>query len=125
MAKVTWSNADLKAGNNLLLVPGQGAGTVIVPDLMFMVMNYGGTNAWTSNPATSLLSNGVTMGGLTTATWTDVFTKIIYVAFPSYNGQNTNVENGAISLHLSAAPTGNAAGDNTVTVFFYYKILNI
>lgn len=121
----TWSNADIKANTPLALVAAPGANKFIFVDDIIVRFNYGGTNAWTSSPSIFLTYGGVAGGSLAVG-WTNAFT--IYDLVDSTGLvpiTPANLVNTALTFTLSAPPTGNAAGDNTVTVKVYYTVVDV
>jgi hypothetical protein len=127
---VTWSNAALKAGTALTLVASAGAGVVIVPVQAVYKFNYGGTNAFTSNPTadigfgttqgTSIKLNGPSSIG---TFWMATANEYYLTTMNGITLTAVAAENTAIYARLSAALTGNAAGNNTVTVqLIYYTV---
>jgi len=117
----------LKAGTALTLVPAQGANTIIVPISCITKHVYGGTNVWSNLPTTSLNYGGIeVIAVVQNPVWTTAGN-----AFGlGYNiGSDTATEaqcvNLDLTLTLSAALTGNAAGDNTAIVSTKYIIVSV
>lgn len=107
------------------MIPAPGANKFILIDDLIIRFNYGGTNAWTSNPQIQILYNGVLIQSIA-PTWTSTFTKYDPIdGFALMQIAGTDFVNQAVSLGLSAAPTGNAAGDNTITIWCNYTIVDV
>lgn len=127
--EATWSNADLKANTALPLVAAQGANTIIVPQYFIARLNYGGNNAFTGTPTTQLRYGGSVSSVTQTfgaAFWNATATTLFGWTNPlNIVGTTFNMVNVAVDLNLSAAITGNAANDNTVTILFGYDVITL
>jgi hypothetical protein len=133
VADITLTNSQLKnlTTTPITLVAAQGAGTIIVPVSMFTRLNYGGNNIFTG-AATFRFALGT---GLTTATaffnigGLDLSASTYYFptvdTFNSGTGNvNTNCENQPLVVYNSGtALTGNAANDNTYTIYVLYYVV--
>lgn len=120
----TWTNADLKAGTALTLLPAQGAGTIIVPVSIYLKLNYGGNSAFTNSRTISAINpvNGMSPGA---AFW-QATADAIATGLPV--DETTGASFALLSninyvLTLSGGLLGNPDNDNTVTVKMRYYIM--
>lgn len=127
----TITNAQLKAGTPITLISAGGAGTIIYVTSANFKLNYGGNNAFSNTPTAGISYSTTTTNALITigaSFWTATSN---YYSIPSpYNAVSlaadaSALENAAISWVMSAASTGNAANDNTVTVEIKYLTLTL
>ena len=128
---VTLTSAQIKAlsATPITLLAAQGAGTSIVPLQIQAKMTYGGTNVFTA-PQDITVKYTTSVANFLAVI---VGTGFIDQAVSMYNltgidqdviAAATVVENAAVILfNEAAAITGNAAGDNTVTVTMIYTVL--
>lgn len=118
-----YGNAALKAGTQvpLLPAPGEGYGWYVSGSTCEQV--YGGHNAWTNTPSLSLYYNGITEGNNLTASWIGTQNLLTTSSVVLTNIPVVNMNNGALSMGVSTALTGNAAGDNYVVVTIYYRLI--
>lgn len=101
---------------------------MIQPVSWFIRLNYGGSNVFTNSPIVDIQYNGVTItafSSLGTAFWTGTANYICYNPSVNFEAVATGLENQAVTLKLSMAQAGNAAGDNTVTVILFYTVTTI
>lgn len=126
---LTWTNAALKAGTGLAF--GTAApNTIIIPVCMAFQLNYGGTSAFTSEPSVKPEYGGVAYGGnISVASfWESTETSMALCQFTA-GFTATTIPSTWINvqpiLTLSAGITGNAAGDNTVTIYMTYLVLSV
>lgn len=123
--EATWSNAALKAGTTLTIIPAQGANTIVLPLWIVLKMNYGGNNAFTNSRNLSIITPmfDVAPGA---AFWQATANSYAWsMPTDSLTGASAAVTNANIDLVLSGGLTGNAANDNTVTVKARYSLLTI
>lgn len=125
------TNAQLKTAFSLQLIPAQGANTVIVPIFVGWKLKYGGSNVFTNNPTTRLnystavASNIIATNNAGNAFWQQA-SDTFFFAYPQINElSSSNITNVAVYYNSGLAATGNAAGDNTVTVNCLWYISNI
>jgi hypothetical protein len=124
-ATATITNAQLKAATAVQIVAAQGAGTHNYIVSAQFKLNYGGTNAFTNNPLGGLgngnsASNWI-LGPTGTTFWQATSSQYYLTNMPLGKAFTASVgENAALYWTLSAALTGNAANDNTITLQVYY-----
>lgn len=115
------------------ILAAPGSGKVIRPVCCDVKLNYGGTNAFTNGQNFALKhggSGGTSMGTINVASMlggtANAYT-INNVMMGSNNVAATVLENAALFVQNSGATeiSGNAAGDNTVTVTLLYYILSL
>jgi len=127
---VTISNATLKSTNATTLVPAQGVGTVVQVISSAWRLNYGGSNVFTSSPATLFRYNN-SFGGQN-PTFGNTFWEASQDSVTlRYDPLRENpliaseCENLPVTVRLNSAITGNAANNNTVTVVTKYVVNNL
>lgn len=129
---VTIPNSDLKSGASTLIIPAQGAGTVIVAYSAVWQLIYGGSNAFTNIPL-DRLSYGSTYttgrifdgpGGA--SFWQATTNFYAYQLFQQTTTlANSLVENTALYNTMSTAATGNASNDNIIKVNVLYYVITL
>jgi len=125
---LTWTNAQLKAGTPLTIVPAQGPGFVVIISGIYLRMNYGGTNVFTNSPAINIDYNGILSASLAidvNVFWQSAANTVSVNEGPNMASLLSNFDNQPVILNLTAALTGNAAGDNTVTVIAEYQVIGL
>lgn len=129
VASRTLSNSDLRSTTAFELVPAQGADTIIVCSNFTVVHNYGGTNVWTSIGAQQIgyqeptMLNAVTIAGAAFTLATSNMRSGPYTSQAS--GPISTIINQPLSFRLATGGTGNAANDNTATVFVEYYVITL
>lgn len=134
-ATLTLTSAQVLAlrATPIQIVAAPGAGKVIRPVCCDVKMTYGGTNAFTNGQNFTLKhgsGSGTSMGTVNTASMlngtTTAYT-INNVMMGSNSVAATIMENQSLVVQNGGASeiTGNAAGDNTVTVTLLYYILSL
>lgn len=124
---LTWSNAELKARTDLVLVPAQGADTIIVIDDMLLEMVYGGNNAFSGTPTMTIKYNGVNANPLTPGATFYNQTQNTYLNWDGFLAvafTAANFVNKDLSISLGAGLTGNAANDNFMRIKVTYSVIN-
>jgi len=127
MTTVSISNADLRTTNEILLVPAQGANTMIVPVHITQVHVYGGTNAWTTigNAFIRYDSFTGTTVALTNVNATATLSQMRQQAMSS-NAENLSAcTNQPLNYLLDAGGTGNAANNNTAMIYITYYVVDV
>ncbi|QKV51006.1 hypothetical protein [Crucivirus sp.] len=129
----TWTNAALKAGTDLTLITAPAAGRFLYVYGVFLKLNYGGTNAFTNTPTITHKIGTTSIGGsvaspttfwtATANTYTMMSPHALNSANLSYQLAATVLDGAAYKLTLSAALTGNAANNNTVTAIVEYRLM--
>jgi len=124
VASVAVSNAELKAATSKTMVTAQGAGTVIIPIRVGIVMHYGGTNAFTNNAGINFrwgTSDCMSVFGAGTNTFSTCFFDAGTVSTAALSA----AENADLTAKPGNAYTGNAAGNNTATFYALYYVLTL
>lgn len=123
----TISNATLRTTSPTTLVAAQGAGTVVQITEIDILLNYGGTNAFTTGGGVGIKYNNnasatITSGGYSFSQSAD---SLGYFRPPDSIGpfSLTLMENQPVTFNIVTALAGNAANDNTVAVVVYYQVL--
>ena len=131
-ATVVLTSAQVKAlrATPQTIVAAQGAGTFIAIVSASSKMTYAGTNVFTNGQVRELLYNGVTQitTGCTTAAQINSSQNYYAAAAISQASNNsTFTENVGVLIKNTGASeiTGNAAGDNTLTISVLYRVLTI
>ncbi len=132
------TNAQLKALNTtgIQILAGQGSGTVIVIVSVVLKLIYGGTNAFTNSPSTTIgygTTPAATGGGWVItvpvgfwqATASQYYLNPVGAVATGISTAATVAENGALYIQTSTNITGNAAGDNTAKVQVNYYVISI
>lgn len=125
--QTTYTNAAIKAGSALTIVPAQGAGTYVQVQNIDMRFNYGGNNNFTSTQVLNVNWGANFWYSINPgAGFWEATANRIYNSYPTNtNDLLSNVENMPINVQLAAGLTGNAAADNTVTIDCYYKVVTL
>jgi hypothetical protein len=138
---VVMTSAQVKAlaETPITIVPAQGTGMVVLPLSVSFKLDYGGTNAFVNGGAIDLayyLASGPTFYLFNTAS--NIFSNTLVQAtantygllqaldggmqeFPATQCENLPV----VITNQGADITGNAAGNNTITVVTQYLVLSI
>lgn len=127
-ANVTLTSAQVKAlkATPITLVAAPGADLAVVPIAVNIVVNYGGTNAFTED-ADDLSIGYATSGEIKEIESTGLIDQTNdewrYITF-EHAETFIPVENEAVVItNLDDEIAGNAAGDNTVLVRLYYRVV--
>lgn len=123
----TWTNAELKAGTQKVVVAAPGANKVIIPISIVLSMIYGGSNVFTNAPTLTFRhgANPTISINVTGTFWTSASSRNAYQSnFADPDSSLALFTNGALSVNLSTGLTGNAANDNVVKVGVYYYIVD-
>lgn len=140
---ITLTSAQIKAlhGTPIEIIPAQGAGKVIGIVHAYAKFNYGGTNVFVAGASQnvnlyygagtasitsvsgSLINNATLVSSSTQYSIGDIANS--NGVFPIY--KTTAIENVNVSAYNSVATeiSGNAANDNTITIFVLYIVLTL
>lgn len=129
MTEVTLTSAQVKAlkGTPITLVAAPGADLAIVPMAVNIVVNYGGTNAFTETADD--LSIGYAGGAElmeieSTGLIDQTNDEWRFIEFTGHDETFIPVENAAVVItNLDDEIAGNAGADNTVKVRLYYRVV--
>lgn len=132
-AVVVLSNAQLRAGTRVIVIPGN-AGEIIAIDDYYIESNYGGNNVWTGGAQITFAYEGnhtiSVTAGLSNVTFWQVAGNCYLLndnpqvnTIPYNTGQIVGrwVEIGSSAVLLG----GNASNDNTVTVRIIYSVIKV
>lgn len=128
---VVISNADLKAANSVTLLAAPGAGKFIQPMYFVATCDVATASVFTNAPSMNFRYNDSATGqessSLGSVTFWQSSTATIYRLILQVAGTNdqANFVNQPLTCRLSAAVTGNAANNKTVTIRLQYRIVNI
>lgn len=123
----TWTNAQLKAGTTLTVVPAPGVGKRLEIVNVTWTLLYGGNNAFTNAPAMAVYTGSYYTLAVPASTtlWQATEDSLLFYNIPNFAVVKSQVDNGALIVTLASALTGNAANDNTVVVEMDYYIETI
>lgn len=126
-ASISFSNTELKAGTDKIIVAAPGANKLIVPLQVITRLNYGGTNAFTAGSIFYTWDNNVVLGQNLNLdinnTTTDICTSTVFLA--TQQQQSSLIVNKAFYMTVNSLFTGNLANDNTIDIWLYYTVLNV
>ncbi len=127
----TLTNAQIKAlkSTPITLVAAPTAGKILVPLQMVMKFNYGGNNAFVTGGNITVIysTSAIVLMQTNSAFYTGTVDKIYTLMICQANGATTGTAE-AQALQITTAtidPTGNAANDNTISVWLSYQTLTI
>lgn len=123
----TLSNSDLRSTSRIEVVPAQGANTIIVPTFIQLIYNYAGNNPFTNDPFFQFSYDNPNDGDIeiTTAGLTESKSMVRFHTCTSNLLDEVECVNVKLTVNVASALTGNAANDNTVTVFVTYYVTTI
>jgi len=128
VASVTISNSELRSTTPITVVAAPGADKVIICSNYTIVHNYGGSNVWTALGTFTLGYDSPQVGGVAMAVPTLSASSSQIRSAPFTLAANlalSSVIDKALTLRVGTPGTGNAANNNTVTVFAEYYVIDV
>ena len=134
ISTVTLLSSDVKALTTVpfVVVPAPGVGSFINVIGISAILNYGGNNAFTSadgllracyTNAAGMMIIGTVMANANVVATSNQFSSAPVAA--TLSGSTTSVDNKPVIMtNPQTAFTGNAANDNTITVYTLYQVLS-
>lgn len=127
-SRVIYSNADLKAGTTIEIVPAPPVGKYIVLDEYQLELKYGGTSAFTGTGSmeTSYATGGGTyhiLGSLTTF-WLATTDTLRLNDSISGVVSKSNADGSAVLMKRTGTLAGNAENNNYVVIVTRYRVVN-
>lgn len=128
IASLVITNSQLRANTPITLVAAPGANKVIICANATIVHNYGGTNVWTALSGAQI-GYGSPLAGLVTITaptFTAVSSQIRGGPYTMATGLAlSSIVDKDLVWRVTVTGTGNAANDNTATVFVEYYVIDV